>query len=66
MDIRTWRQSEGLSIREAAERCGVNPRSWESWEFRGNLPSLEAAHKIIEGSKGAVTLNDLVKKSTGV
>lgn len=65
MDLRTWRLEQKISMREAAERCGVPQRSWEAWEYKRNLPSLEAAQKIVTGSGGAVTLDDLVKKNTG-
>lgn len=60
MNLKQWRAEEGITIREAAQRCGINPRSWERMEFGYGKPSIDAAHKIITGSGGKVTLADLV------
>lgn len=65
MDIRSWRESKGLTQEQAATLCGVPWRSWWRWEAGRVLPSLEAADKIIRASEGAVTLSDLLKKTTG-
>lgn len=32
-ELREWRETIGLSQRAAAERVGVDPRSWQKWEL---------------------------------
>lgn len=61
MNLRQWRESEGLSQKAAAEKCGVNQRTWESWEGRGNIPRPSAIAKIIKASGGKVTLEEVAK-----
>lgn len=65
MNLKQWRKANGLTIKAAAEKCGISHRTWEGWECDGHMPSLAAAEKIVTASKGAVTLTDLLKKNTG-
>lgn len=65
MNLKQWRESEGLSMRAAAEKCGISPRTWEGWECGPHKPSLEMAVKIMETSGGKVTLSDLAKTGPG-
>jgi transcriptional regulator with XRE-family HTH domain len=61
MNVREWRLAEGLTIKAAAELCGVPQRSWEAWEYGRARPGVVAAQKIIEASKGRVTLEALAR-----
>lgn len=35
------RKNKGWSVRDAAEKVGVSPRTWEGWE-QGRMPSKTA------------------------
>lgn len=47
-------------MEEAAKRCGVAVRSWPKWEYGYVAPGIVIANSIIKGSKGKVTLPDMV------
>jgi transcriptional regulator with XRE-family HTH domain len=45
--LRAWRMREGLSIKEAAARAGVDPETWAGWEA-GTLPVQARHRKLLE------------------
>jgi len=60
--IKDWMEADGLTARAAAELAQVNLRYMEHLVARRKTPSLEVARRLIEASRGRVTVHDLTPK----
>lgn len=57
----SWREKHGLTQREAAAKCGISQFSWSSLETGSyKRLGLGIAARVVAGTKGAVTMRDLV------
>lgn len=66
MDLKTWREKNGLTQVSFAKMLSASQPAVSSWETGRHSPPLAVAARIVEMTKGEVTLADLVKKNTGV
>lgn len=60
MDLKTWRESRGLTRTDAAPVLGVTQPSLSRIERGEQWPDPETIEKIIRNSGGLVTAEDLV------
>lgn len=60
MTIREWMKADGLTAKKAAGLCGVALPYFVHLVARRKGPSLEVARRIVEASKGRITVHDLV------
>lgn len=59
MDMRGWRKAQGLTLRQAGAKCGVDYVSWSLIERGKRMPQLRTAEKIVAGSGGAITIGEI-------
>lgn len=59
MHLIEWRKKHGLTLEKAAEKVGAENSLFSKWERGICRPDLESACRILEGTKGEVTLTDL-------
>lgn len=60
MKLQDYRKLLGLSRAKAAAELGTTTTTIYRWETGRMYPSIEAAKRIREWTKGAVTLDDLL------
>lgn len=63
MTLKEWRRGIGITQRKAADLFGIDQAALCRWEKGDTAPSLPFAMKILDVTKGAVTLADLVRTS---
>ncbi len=65
MDIREFLFRKNMSRRELSEVLGVCYHTISNWQKGTRAPRLSQAKKLIEYSKGLITLDDLYGKRLG-
>ena len=60
MDLKKYIESRGFTIKEFAERIDVHPTTISNWLHYRRRPSLEVANRVVELTKGKVTIKDLL------
>ncbi len=61
MDLKSWRQTEGLTQADLAAQVGCTKQAISGSE-NGTTPTLEMALVLIRLSKGAISLHKLISK----
>lgn len=51
--LKRWRQSEGLSQEDAAEKVGVHQNTWSDWETGQKTPTTPRAIRLAVITEGA-------------
>ena len=65
MDLKTWREKRGMTQIALAEQLGIKQPHLSLLERQKAGASLDLALRILEVSKGAVSMKTLTKKTTG-
>lgn len=63
MTLSQWRKSLKKTQAEVASMLDTDQGTYSHWERGARAPALDAVKKIVDVSKGAVTLADLVRTS---
>jgi transcriptional regulator with XRE-family HTH domain len=63
MTLSQWRKSLKKTQAEVASMLDTDQGTYSHWERGARSPALDAVAKIVDVSKGAVTLADLVRTS---
>lgn len=63
MTLIEWRKSRKMTQEEVARLLETDQGTYSHWERGARAPALDAAAKILDVTKGAVTLADLVRTS---
>lgn len=66
MDVREFLFRKNMSKRQLSEILGCNYQSVCHWVRGTHLPNIATAKKLIEFSKGEITIEDLYGKSVGI
>ncbi len=61
MTPRAFREKHQLTADQAADRCGIKRSTWAMIETGGGCRA-DTAKRIIDGTNGEVTLDDLVEQ----
>lgn len=61
MTPRAFREKYQLTAEQAADRCGIKRSTWAMIETGGGCRA-DTAKRIIDGTNGEVTLDDLVEQ----
>jgi transcriptional regulator with XRE-family HTH domain len=65
MDLKTWREKQGMTQEELAKKLRTFQPRVSALESGRITPSLRTAARIMEITGGQVTMADWLKKSTG-
>lgn len=55
-ELKNWREKQGLSQAEAAEKAGVTAPTWCDWEQGKKSPTVDRAEDLERVTGGAVTV----------
>ena len=53
--LRVWREKQGLTLQQAADKLGTSRQVWWGWEHGRRRPSAEFMARVRELTQGAVT-----------